>query len=835
MSNEHKERYNPQKIESRWSEKWAAGFGEFSQPDRLSKGDDSKEKYYVLDMFPYPSGKLHMGHARNYSIGDVLARYYHRKGYRVLHPMGWDAFGLPAENAAIQRGTHPDDWTQVNIGTFKEAMAALGIHYDWEREVNTSKPDYYRWTQFLFLKLYEEGLVYQKESLANWCDSCQTVLANEQVVQGECERCHSVVRQKNLAQWFFKITDYAQELLDSLDDLPDWPEQVRLMQRNWIGRSEGVEFDLAIDDFEEAVSVFTTRVDTVYGMTYVVLAPEHPLVRQLVKGTEKETEVGDFVDKVLAQDRFLRAADETEKEGVFTGRYAVNPVNGRKVPIWVANYVLMEYGTGIVMAVPAHDTRDFAFARKYDLDIIPVIMPEGKILTAETMDDAYAEPGVMANSASFDGQSSIEATEGIADMMEREGYGRRKINFRLRDWCISRQRYWGTPIPLIHCDSCGVVPVPDEQLPVELPRIDNYRPKGHSPLAEAVDWMNVPCPKCGKPAKREVDTMDTFVDSSWYFLRYTSLPEDAPFCTETANQWMPVDTYIGGITHAIMHLMYARFITKALRDVGLLNIDEPFKRLFTQGMVTLGGKAMSKSRGNVVGIDEVADKYGADTGRLFTLFVSPPDKEMEWNIEGVEGIYRFLGRVWRLFDGRWKLNSFDYDADDLSTELKELHRKRHATVKKFTEDIERIHFNTAIAAGMELVNMIYALEASGETTKTAHAVVAASLRSLTDLLAPFAPFLGEELNNQLGGKTSVHDRPWPTWDEAALVVEEITLAVQINGKIRDEITVPVEASADEIKKIVLARERVKQYTEGKEIKKLIVVPGRLVSIAVKPA
>ncbi|MCD4732745.1 leucine--tRNA ligase, partial [bacterium] len=629
------------------------------------------------------------------------------------------------------------------------------------------------------------------------------------------------------------ITDYAQELLDSLDDLPDWPEQVRLMQRNWIGRSEGVEFDLAIDGFKEAVSVFTTRVDTVYGMTYVVLAPEHPLVRQLVKGTEQEVEVGDFVDKVLAQDRFLRAAEETEKEGVFTGRYAVNPVNGRKVPIWVANYVLMEYGTGIVMAVPAHDTRDFAFARKYDLDIIPVIMPEGETLTESTMDDAYTEPGVMANSASFDGQSSIEATEGIADMMEREGYGRRKINFRLRDWCISRQRYWGTPIPLIHCDSCGVVPVPDEQLPVELPRIDNYRPKGHSPLAEAVDWMNVPCPNCGKPAKREVDTMDTFVDSSWYFLRYTSLPEDAPFCTEAANEWMPVDTYIGGITHAIMHLMYARFFTKALRDVGLLNIDEPFRRLFTQGMVTLGGKAMSKSRGNVVGIDEVADKYGADTGRLFTLFVAPPDKEVEWNIEGVEGIYRFLGRVWRLFDGRWKLNSFKYDPSSLSTELKELHRKRHATVKKFTEDIERIHFNTAIAAGMELVNMIYALEASGEPTKAAHPVVAASLRSLADLLAPFAPFMGEELNRLLGEKTSVHDRSWPVWDEAALVVDEITLAVQINGKIRDEITVPAEATTEEIKDIALARERVKQYTEGKEIKKLIVVPGRLVSIAVK--
>jgi len=835
MSNEQKERYQPQEIESRWSKEWAAGFGLFSQPDRLSKGDKNKEKYYVLDMFPYPSGKLHMGHARNYSIGDVLARYYHRKGYRVLHPMGWDAFGLPAENAAIQRGTHPDDWTQVNIGTFKEAMNALGIHYDWEREVNTSKPDYYRWTQFLFLKLYKHGLVYQKESLANWCDSCQTVLANEQVVQGECERCHSVVKQKNLAQWFFRITDYAQELLDSLDDLPDWPEQVRLMQRNWIGRSEGVEFDLAIDGFDEAVSVFTTRVDTVYGMTYVVLAPEHPLVRQLVKGTEQETAVGEFVDKVLAQDRFLRASEETEKEGVFTGRYAVNPVNGCKVPIWVANYVLMEYGTGIVMAVPAHDTRDFAFARKYDLEIIPVIMPEGETLTESTMDDAYTEPGVMANSASFDGQSSIEATEGIADTMEREGYGRRKINFRLRDWCISRQRYWGTPIPLIHCDSCGVVPVPDEQLPVELPRIDNYRPKGHSPLAEAVDWMNVPCPSCGKPAKREVDTMDTFVDSSWYFLRYTSLPSDAPFCTEAANQWMPVDTYIGGITHAIMHLMYARFFTKALRDVGLLSIDEPFKRLFTQGMVTLGGKAMSKSRGNVVGIDEVADKYGADTGRLFTLFVAPPDKEVEWNIEGVEGIYRFLGRVWRLFDGRWKLNSFDYDPSSLSTELKELHRKRHATVKKFTEDIERIHFNTAIAAGMELVNMIYVLEAEGKITSESHVVVAASLRSLTDLLAPFAPFMGEELNRLLGEKTSVHDRPWATWDEAALVVDEITLAVQINGKVRDEITVPAAATADEIKEIAIARERVQKYTEGKEIKKLIVVPGRLVSIAVKPA
>jgi leucyl-tRNA synthetase len=773
-----------------------------------------------------------MGHARNYSIGDVLARYYNRRGYEVLHPMGWDAFGLPAENAAIKHNVHPDQWTQQNITTFKKAMHQLGIHYNWDREVDTSKPDYYRWTQWIFLKFHEMGLVDRRESLANWCDRCQTVLANEQVVGGGCERCDHPVTQKWLPQYFFRITRYAQELLDDLALLGDWPERVRAMQEHWIGRSEGVEFDLAVEGLERSFSVFTTRVDTVFGMTYVVLAPEHPLVRELVKGTGREAEVQQFVDRVLAQDRFLRAAEETEKEGVFTGRYAVNPVNGKRVPIWVANYVLMEYGTGVVMAVPAHDTRDFAFARKYDLEIIPVIMPPGKTLEAATMSDAYVEPGIMAASPPFDGQASEEAMAGIADMMEAGGYGRRRINFRLRDWCISRQRYWGCPIPLIHCDQCGTVPVPAEDLPVRLPYIENYRPQGHSPLAEATEWLHTSCPRCQGPARREVDTMDTFVDSSWYFLRYISQPADEPFRRADVDAWMPVDTYIGGINHAVMHLMYARFFVKALRDAGLLSFPEPFTRLFTQGMVTLGGAAMSKSRGNVVGIDRIAATFGADTGRIFTLFASPPHKEMEWNEEGVEGIFRFLGRLWRLFDGRWSLGSRDYDPDTIGQRLMALHRKRHQTVKKFTEDIERIHFNTAVATAMELVNDIYGYEAEERIEPGAHAVVTACLRDLTDVLAPFAPFLAEELNERLGETDSVHDRPWPEWDEGALALEEVSLAVQINGKVRDQVTVPADAAEAAIRDVVLASERVQKYLAGKAPRKFIVVPGKLVSIVV---
>ncbi|HDR06388.1 MAG TPA: leucine--tRNA ligase, partial [Candidatus Coatesbacteria bacterium] len=599
------------------------------------------------------------------------------------------------------------------------------------------------------------GLVERKESSANWCTGCRTVLANEQVVGGRCERCKGEVTQKVLEQWFFKITDYAQELLDDLDTLTDWPAEVLTMQRNWLGRSEGVEFDLTVEGLEQGFGVFTTRLDTVYGMTYVVIAPEHPLVRRLVAGTEREAEVSAFVNRALIQDRFLRAADETEKEGVFTGRHAVNPVNDRRIPIWVANYVLLEYGTGIVMAVPAHDTRDFAFARKYGLDILPVVMPPGETLEAETMTDAYVEPGILANSGPFDGKTSAEAVDGIAEMMEAGGYGRRRVNFRLRDWCISRQRYWGTPIPLIHCDRCGVVPVPYEELPVLLPLIKDFRPKGQPPLAQAEEWGRVKCPRCKAEARREVETLDTFVDSSWYFLRFASQPADRPFDKETVDRWLPVDTYIGGITHAIMHLMYARFFTRALRDAGLLSFSEPFRRLFTQGMVTLGGKAMSKSRGNTVGIDVIVSKYGADTGRLFTLFATPPDKEMEWSEEGVEGVYRFLGRVWRLFDGRWRLDASDYDPTSLSGALRELHRKRHATVKKFTEDIERIHFNTAIAAAMELVNDVYALETGGDVPDEAHPVVAGCLRDLLDVLAPFAPFICEELNARFGGGESV--------------------------------------------------------------------------------
>jgi leucyl-tRNA synthetase len=825
------EPYRPKNVESKWLDRWDTGFCRFARPDRPLTGD--RPKYYVLDMFPYPSGTLHMGHARNYSIGDVIARYRHRRGYEVLHPMGWDAFGLPAENAAIQHGTAPDEWTRVNIASFKHAMRQIGIPYNWDREVDTSKPEYYRWTQWLFLKFFEMGLVERKESSANWCTSCQTVLANEQVVGGRCERCKDEVKQKVLRQWFFKITDYAQELLDDLDTLEDWPDEVRTMQRNWIGRSEGVEFDLRIEGFPESIGVFTTRVDTCYGMTYVVLAPEHPLVRHLVAGTEKKDEVGAFVDRVLAQDRFLRAADETEKEGVFTGRHAVNPVNGKTVPVWVANYVLLEYGTGIVMAVPAHDTRDFAFAKKYGLEISPVVMPPGKTLTADTMTDAYVEPGVLANSGPFDGESSAEAMEGIADMMEAGGYGRRRVNYRLRDWCISRQRYWGTPIPLVHCSKCGVVPVPYSDLPVLLPRIANFRPKGHPPLAEARDWVRVKCPRCGTDARREVETLDTFVDSSWYFLRYASQPEDQAFEKETVDRWLPVDTYIGGITHAIMHLMYARFFTKALRDAGMLCFSEPFTRLFTQGMVTLGGKAMSKSRGNTVGIEDITERYGADTGRMFTLFATPPDKEMEWSEEGVEGVYRFLGRVWRLFDGRWRLKTLEYDPASLSGALRALHRKRHATVKKFTEDIERIHFNTAIAAAMELVNDIYALETGGSIPDGAHPVVAACLRDLVDVLAPIAPFICEELNGRFGEKESVHDRPWPVWDFSALEVESVTLAVQINGKIRDQVEVPVDAGEEAVREAVLASERVRVYTDGKTLKKFIIVPGRLVSIVVQ--
>lgn len=822
-------RYNPSAIESKWQKYWEEnGFFKVSE-------DPDKPKYYNLEMFPYPSGNLHMGHVRNYAIGDVVARFKSMNGYNVLHPMGWDAFGLPAENAAIKNATHPATWTYSNIENMKRQLKTLGLSYDWDREVATCKADYYKFTQWMFVKLYENNLAYKKKSAVNWCPSCQTVLANEQVVDGQCERCEAEVEKKQLEQWFFKITDYAQRLLDDLDLLPGWPEKVKTMQRNWIGRSEGCEFSMKIDGMPESVAVFTTRPDTIFGVTYMVLSPEHPLVEQISRGKPEEAQVKDFVQKMKQLSEIARTAADAEKEGVFTGAYAINPINNEKVPIWIANYVLMDYGTGAIMAVPAHDQRDFDFARKYNLPIRVVIKNDNSPASADEMEEAYTGDGLMINSGRFNGLRVEEGIAAVIEYMEKNNIGRGTVNFRLRDWLISRQRYWGAPIPVVYCDNCGIVCLSAEQLPVLLPEDVEFRPSGDSPLNYVESFIKTTCPVCGKEARRETDTMDTFVCSSWYFDRYCSPDEtEIPFTREAVDYWMPVDQYIGGVEHAILHLMYARFITKFLKDINMLSCDEPFTRLLTQGMVLKEGSKMSKSKGNVVSPEDIINTYGADTARLFILFASPPEKDLEWSDQGVEGAFKFLNRVWRLItDLAGKINKIQINGQfsDLDDDARKMRFKTHATIKKVSEDIEeRFNFNTAISAIMELTNALYTYK---ETRQPNLAVLKEGLQTLLTLLSPFCPHICEELWQVIGEKGSITQLKWPQYDQKALVQDEIELVIQVLGKVRDRITVPVDIAEDELKSLVMQREKIKAITSGKKLIKTIIVPGKLVNLVVK--
>ncbi|MFQ5901571.1 MAG: leucine--tRNA ligase, partial [Thermodesulfobacteriota bacterium] len=772
----------------------------------------------------------------NYSIGDVVARFKGMKGFNVLHPMGWDAFGLPAENAAIKHGIHPARWTRENIDYMRSQLKRMGFSYDWNREVNTCDEDYYRWGQWLFLKLYEQGLAYKKYSLVNWCEQCQTVLANEQVEGGKCWRCDKEVGTKELSQWFFKITAYAEELLECCDKLPGWPERVLTMQKNWIGKSVGAEIDFPVEGSKGAIKVFTTRQDTVYGVTFMSLAPEHPLTLELSKGTDQEGKVRDFVEKIKREDLLKRTSPDYEKAGVFTGAYCINPFTQKRMPVFAANFVLMGYGTGAVMAVPAHDRRDFEFAGKYDLPVVVVIQPEGESLSPDAMQEAYVEDGVMAGSGQFDGMKNRDAMDAIVGYMEDKGIGKRAVSYRLKDWGVSRQRYWGNPIPIIYCDVCGEVPVPYDALPVSLPVAEETgEGQGFTGLS-AESFIKATCPECGKDAKRETDTMDTFVDSSWYFLRYLSPDEkEMPFRKDSASYWMPVDQYIGGIEHACMHLLYARFFTKAMRDMGLLNIDEPFKNLLTQGMVIKDGAKMSKSKGNVVDPDDLIKRYGADTVRLFCLFASPPVKDLDWSDEGVEGASRFLNRVWRLVCDNLSLikGVKPYSGDAvLEGGLKEIHSMTHRTIKKVTGDIERrFHFNTAISSIMELVNALYLMDKSDKDPVTL-SVLRESVETVVCLLYPFSPHICEELWGMLGKDVGLSETGWPDYREDALKKDKVFVVVQVNGKVRGTVLLPENSGKDEAREAALGETRVQQWIKGKKIKKVIYIPNRIINVVV---
>ncbi len=852
------EKYNPQALEAKWQAEW-----ERQEAFAVREGGE-KPKYYLLEMFPYPSGKIHMGHVRNYSIGDVVARYRRMRGFNVLHPMGWDAFGLPAENAAIQSRVHPARWTEENIASMRLQLKRLGFSYDWRRELATCDPSYYRWEQLFFLQMLERGLAYRRLSRVNWCGSCATVLANEQVEDGRCWRCHSLVEEKELEQWFLRITAYAEELLAGCERLSgSWPEKVLTMQRNWIGKSMGAEIHFPLEDRKGDITVFTTRQDTVFGATFMSLAVEHPLVLELSRGTPQEAEVRAFVERVKAQSRAERAEG---KEGVFLGAFCRNPFTGRRMPIYAANFVLMEYGTGAVMAVPAHDQRDFEFARRYGLPIEVVIQPEGETLEAETMAQAYEGPGRMVASGEFSGLWSEEGKERIAACLEARGLGKRSVQYRLRDWCISRQRYWGAPIPVLYCQRCGMVPVPEKDLPVVLPRDVELTGEGGSPLARHRDFVEASCPTCGGRARRETDTMDTFVESSWYFARFACPQEDRfPLNREAVHYWMPVDLYIGGIEHAVLHLLYARFFTKVLRDLGWVEVDEPFMGLLTQGMVgkeTLfcpehewlypreveGGRCrhcgrevvvgrmekMSKSKRNVVEPDYLVEQYGADTVRLFCLFAAPPEKDVEWNDQAVEGMSRFLNRLWRLVYSQRELFSSPpppSSSPELSPAGRALRRCLHRTIQRVTEDIEvRLHFNTAVAAIMELVNEIQAY--LQKDTEADPALVREALEKVLILLFPFVPHITSELWSETGHREPLDCHPWPAYDPQALSLEEVTLVVQVNGKVRGRITVPADAGKEEVLARALAHEHVQTFLAGRPIKKSVFVPGRLVSLAV---
>ena len=839
-----KSNYDYSEIEKKWQKVW------IEQKIFEVNEEKSKPKFYCLEMFPYPSGKIHMGHVRNYAIGDVIARYKKMKGFQVLHPMGWDAFGLPAENAAIKHGVHPAKWTYENIDYMKKQLIRLGLSYDWRREVTTCSPEYYRWNQWIFLKLYEKGLAYRKSSFVNWCPSCGTVLANEQVIDGACWRCESTVEQKELEQWFLKITAYAEELLQDCDKLTGWPEKVLTMQRNWIGKSEGVEVDFPIEGMDSALRIFTTRPDTIFGVTFMCISPEHPLSEKLCDDKS-----------ALKKIRLLQREPEV-KEGVFTGKYAINPLNGERVPIWIANFVLMEYGTGAIMSVPAHDQRDFEFAVRYGIPIKVVIKPKNKELP-EPLKEAYEDEGIMVNSGAFSGLTSAEGKKAVADYIEEKGLGKKTVNYRLRDWGISRQRYWGTPIPIIYCDHCGIVPVHEQDLPVILPENVSLTGKGESPLKYVQEFYKTKCPGCGGDARRETDTMDTFVDSSWYFIRYCSLHDEEAFHKEKIKYWMPVDQYIGGIEHAVLHLLYARFFTKVLRDLGIVPFDEPFQRLLTQGMVCMesyrcpehdwlfpkevkDGKCthcgrdvqlgrvekMSKSKKNIVDPDEMIETYGADTVRVFSLFAAPPEKDLEWSSQGVEGAHRFLKRVYSLIykHHSW-LKETEGELSKPEPSSASILSLIHRTIKRVTLDIEKEYqFNTAIARLMEFINEAFHFEPKTDEERK---VFKFALKKFLILLSPFAPHIAEELWQAIGEKGFILNEPWPEYDEELSREQMIELVVQINGKVRSKIMISQGLSDEEVTKIALEDEKVKQWIDGKEILKVIPVKGKLVNIVLK--
>ncbi len=843
---ERDERYNAQRVEAKWAERWQND----PQLYAADPAGSSRKKYYVLEMLPYPSGALHMGHVRNYSIGDALARYMWMNGYNVLHPMGWDSFGLPAENAAIQNRTPPREWTLGNIAKMKAQMKRIGFAYDWSREVTTCLPDYYRWNQWFFLKFYERGLAYRKKSVVNWCPKCATVLANEQVVEGCCWRHEdTAVQQRELEQWFLRITKYADELLRDLEKLDGWPEKVRTMQRNWIGRSEGTLIDFKLDYAEPhkgfgpaggTITVFTTRVDTIFGATSVQLAPQHPIVADLAAAN---ADLRAKVDQLIAEQRKAKEAGdigEIEKHGVFTGRYAINPFNQEKVPIWVANYILMDYGTGAIMSVPAHDERDYDFAKKYKLEIRLVVLP-----ISNDPEETVTEPplpyvgheGMLVNSGPYSGLECSEAIKKMSAFAEQNGFGKATVTYRIKDWGISRQRYWGTPIPMLYCDKDGIVPVPEKDLPVILPENVDITLTNGSPLGRVPEFVNAICPKCGGPARRETDTMDTFVDSSWYFYRYTDAHNDrAPFDSKTAQYWFGergIDQYIGGVEHAILHLIYSRFWTKFMRDLGLVSNGEPVERLFTQGMVIKDGAKMSKSLGNIVSPDEMVARYGADAARLYSLFAAPPDRDLDWQDSGIEGIQRFLGRVYRFVVRNAGIVPGAKAVDGLSPEERQVQRKLHQTIKRVSDDFQgRWHFNTCISAIMELVNELYANE-DKLASKERSALLAEVQHALVLLLAPFAPYLAHELWEMLGEKGNLLKAPWPKYDAELAKEEELEIPVQVNGKLRSRVTVPADASGEFIIERALADEKVRSSTAGKQIVKKICVPGKLVNIVVK--
>lgn len=859
------EKYAPLELEKKWQQTWEEG-GLFKVRE-----DQARPKYYVLEMFPYPSGKIHMGHVRNYTIGDVVARYKRMRGFNVLHPMGWDAFGMPAENAAIQNRTHPAVWTYDNIEAMRNELKRLGFSYDWDREIATCKPEYYRWEQWLFIQMFKKNMVYLKEAYVNWCETCQTVLANEQVDDGACWRCGKQVRQEKKWQWYFRITDFAEDLLEHCDHLPGWPEKVITMQRNWIGKSVGARIRFAVEGRQEWIDVFTTRPDTICGASFLCLAPEHPLVLELSRCTNQGTDVDAFIEKMAHQERTARAMETVEKEGVFIGAFVINPVSGAKLPIYAGNFVLMEYGTGAVMGVPAHDQRDFEFAERYGLSRIVVVQPKGAPLNVADMKEAWVGPGTLVNSGTFTGMDNVAAQSAIAEWLAEKKLGEKDIRFRLRDWGISRQRYWGTPIPMIHCNACGVVPVPEKDLPVVLPEDVTLPEKGGSPLATLPLFYEVTCPTCGQKARRDTDTMDTFVESSWYFLRFCS-PHmtEGMFDREAARYWMAVDQYIGGVEHAVMHLLYARYFTRVLEAEGLVDVKEPFTNLLTQGMVckettscpehgflypeevlwengnpvcskcnkavTVGRvEKMSKSKRNTVDPGALLDRYGADTTRLFCLFAAPPERDLEWSDTGVEGASRFLHRVWRLarryLEPARNAKPYDGAMSDLDEGHREIFRKTHQSLKKVSEDIERFHFNTAISTVMELVNLVFSAGEKGWEIQDA-GVARHLLDSVCLMLSPIVPHITEEIWQALDAEKPLLETPWPTFREDALASETVLIVVQVNGKLRDRLSLPVDMPEEDVKTAALASEGAVRFLEGKTVKKIILVPGKLVNIVV---